>query len=64
MIHRECMYEYQKTPTCKQNLLLLDETRKEYHKQELKTKQQEHCRTSYEKHKEQVISQQSETNTL
>ena len=36
MVQRKCMYEHQKTPTCKKNWLLLDETQKEFQKQKLK----------------------------
>ena len=38
------MFEHQKTSTCKNNGLLLDEAQKELHKQELKEKQEEHCK--------------------
>jgi len=61
MIHRKCMYEHQRTPTCKHNGLLLDETQKESHKQELKEEQKGHCKNYYEKHREQVKSQKNES---
>jgi len=39
----------------------LDATQNEFHKQGINAKQQEHGKTKYyEKHKEQVMSQQSE----
>ena len=47
MIQRKCMPEDQKTPTCKNNGLLLDETQKELHEQKLKEKKK-HCK-NYEK---------------
>ena len=36
----------------------------ELHGQESKEKQEEHCKTYYETHTEQIISRQSETHTL
>ena len=38
MVQRNCMREHQKTPTCNKKGLLLDETQKEFHEQELKEK--------------------------
>ena len=39
MIQISCMHEHQKTPTCQNKGLLLDETQKGLHEQELKETQ-------------------------
>ena len=53
IIQRSCMSSHQKTATCMKKGLLLDETQKELHEQELKEKQKEkqkeYCKTYYEK---------------